>query len=488
MQKFFLHPSWVIIVFSVGVLAGDILIHLFRFNFFAPAIWLFVALATLIISIKIPSWFTLPLALISGIIMISFRAAPDFISMQDFAQIIDHHVVISGTVAKDPDKSENKISIVLQDPTISDRVFRGKIYINLPSKSATDGDIHRSDRLILEGKPSPGFGTYLAYIYHPTIKSVTRPELGDFFLNLRDNFADQIRRFIPDDEAGLALGYLLAIRSGVDDSFEETLRTVGLTHIIVASGTHLSILVSFARKIFGRFSRFAGLFSALIFITSFVGITGFTPSMTRAALVSSLSLIALYFGRKFVPWRLLLIAAAITLLISPTNLCDLAWLLSFASFGGIMLLSPALTDFFFGHKKPGLIAETVLSSLSASLLCTPILIYFYGSFSLISIFANVLILPTISVVLGLTLLTGLFTCINFSPLAWAAGQVVKILIDYHISVVNFLGSQKYFLLSFDPGSPIVFVFLVFPTLFWLIYHILLRRRRRRITAPEYDTS
>ncbi len=489
MQKFFLHPSWAIIVFSVGVLAGDILIHLFRFNFFAPTIWLFVALVALIISIKIPSWLTLPLALISGIIMISFRAAPDFISVQDFAQIIDHHVVISGTVAKDPDKSENKISIVLQDPTISDRVFRGKIYINLPSKSATDGDIHRSDRLILEGKPSPGFGTYLAYLYHPTVKSVTRPEPGDFFLDLRDNFASQIRKFIPDDESGLALGYLLAIRSGVDDNFEETLRTVGLTHIIVASGTHLSILVSFARKIFGRFSRFAGLFSALIFIASFVGITGFTPSMTRAALVSSLGLIAWYFGRKFVPWRLLLIAVAITLLISPTNLCDLAWLLSFASFSGIMLLSPALTDFFFGHtKKPGLIAETVLSSLSASLLCTPILIYFYGSFSLISIFANVLILPTISIVLGLTLLTGLFACINFSPLAWATGQVVKILIDYHINVVNFLGSQKYFLLSFDSGNPVVFVFLIFLTLFWLVRCVLLRRHRRRVITPEHDTS
>lgn len=492
MQKFFLHPSWAIIVFSLGVLVGDILIHVFRFTFFASGWWILVAILALVLSVKMSSWLTLPLAFLAGFLMLSFRATPDFMAQESFQGFLEHKVVITGTIMKDVDVSEGKTTLVIKDLVVDEEEYSGKVYVSLPalSKIGASGELHRSDRVTFEGKLSPGFGTFLAYMYRPKLIAVTRPEPGDFFLTIRDGLATQIREYIPEEEAGLALGYLLGIRGGVGDEFEETLRTVGLTHIIVASGTHLSILVEFARKIFGRFSRFSSLFFALFFVAVFVGITGMTPSMTRAALVTFLSLVTWYFGRKFEAWRLLLIAVALTLLVAPMNLLDLAWLLSFASFAGIMLLAPALMRFFFGtKKKPNFIGETILASLSAAVLCTPILIYFYGSVSLISIFANVLILPTISVVLGLTLAVGLFACVGLTPMAWLIGQAVTVLLKYHIGVVNFLGEQKYFLVSFGTGSPVIFSIYAILALGWLVRFIVLRRRRRRLVlTPENDTG
>lgn len=509
-----IHPSFILIGFFLGIVAGDILIHIFRYTFFASVLWLFVAILVLVFSLIFPRPIFLVSAFLAGLILISFRATPDFSASKTFESLIGREVEISATIIKDPNVSDDKTALTLSDleifpetgtvtgsargakskaavsqdlaPSASGPVtvkVVGKIYASLPGNPKTEKPLRRSDRIVLKGKLSAGFGTYLASMYRPEIIKVSRAEPGDFFLNLRDGFADKVQEKIPGKEAGLALGYLLGMRGGVDKDFEEALRTVGLTHIIVASGTHLSILASFAKKLFGRLSRFAGFFGATGFIVIFVGITGFTPSMSRAAPVALLGLLAWYLGRDRSPARILLAVMAGTLIWNPTNLLDLAWLLSFASFTGIMIFSPLLSSFFYGAKKPGYLAELIFSSLSATLLCAPILIYFYGSISLISIFANLLILPTISAVMGLTFLTGALN-LALAPLSEASAYLAKILLDYHFAIVSFLGEQKYFLINLGAGDVRVFLCYIPIAIISCVAFIRGRSRRSRTVVAH----
>ena len=138
---------------------------------------------------------------------------------------------------------------------------------------------------------------------------------GRCLADMRDGFAEQVERQVGSPEAELGLAYLAGMKNGLDDQLNEKLRIVGLSHVVVASGTHLSILVGFARKIFGRISRFAGVFGALLLIFSFGSIIGWTASITRAALVSSLTILMWYVGRKWQPFRLIILVMAVTLLI-----------------------------------------------------------------------------------------------------------------------------------------------------------------------------
>ena len=140
-----------------------------------------------------------------------------------------------------------------------------------------------------------------------------------------------MRNFIPSPVGDLGLGYLVGLKSGLPDELSDTLRAVGMTHVIVASGAHLGILVSAARKLCGKLSKFSGLLGSLLLITGFALIVGFTPSMTRAALVSSLSLLVGYVGRKFTPLRLLIFVAMLTLLVSPLNCLNL-WVATLVCF------------------------------------------------------------------------------------------------------------------------------------------------------------
>ncbi len=288
---------------------------------------------------------------------------------------------------------------------------------------------------------------------------------------------ERIHAEIPEEEANLGVAYLLGEKDGLSEQFKEYLQVAGLSHVVVASGAHLSIIVAFVRKIFGRISRKTGLTFALIFVLIFMALIGWTPSILRAGIMTILTLSAWYNGRKFQPWRLILITAAITLLINPTFITNLGWQLSFASYAGIMLLGPIVISYCYGEKKPGFVGSMVITTISASLLVAPISLFYFGSLSLISIAANILILPTLSVAMGLVFATGLFAGVPF--ISVAVGWLSKLLLDFHMFIIEFLGTKKYFLITIPRGQAWVFLLYLLFLAPFLISYI-----KRRKTKPK----
>lgn len=446
------HPSYAIVALTAGIILGVAISFAVSPFLFSSPIWLIVATILLILSIVNTIPLTILLAIFSGIILGGFRASVDLGDRAFFASLAGHTVEVTGIVSEDPDSSDGGLSLRLHNLSLADTGrLSGSLYVTLSDRGE---DISRSDRIALKGKLMAGFGSFSGALFRPTIERIEHPNPPDLALGLRNSFAEQVKEHVEEPEVNLSLGYLLGARRSLPIDLVETLKVVGLTHIIVASGYNLSILVRFSRRIFGRLSRFAALFFSLLLIIGFTAITGFTPSMSRAALVSALSLLVWYYGRKFHPAKLLLLVAAITLLLSPTYVLDLGWLLSFASFAGIMLLAPLITSFFYGDKKPNFVAALVVETISAQLLCFPLLLYFFGSFSLVSIIANILILPTIPIVMALTFATGLTT---FLPVSALLGQLSTWLLSYHISVINFFGAQTTFIVSIPAENPFLFL-------------------------------
>ncbi len=277
----------------------------------------------------------------------------------------------------------------------------------------------------------------------------------------RDWFAERVKSALPIEEASLGTAYLLGVKDNLAKDFIESLRVAGLTHVVVASGTHLSILIDAARKLFGKISRRAGLVFALVFIFGFMAIVGFSPSILRAGLVSILSLVAWYSGRKFAPWRIILIAATITLLINPGFLTNIGWQLSFASFGGIMIVGPILSRYYFGRDGPGLLGKTILATAAATLMTAPISLYHFGSLSLIAFAANLIVLPTLPYVMGVTFAAGVLGL----PIINTAAEFC---LKFHIAVINFFGEQRMFLIEIPPRD-LKILLLYIPILFYLLW-------------------
>lgn len=302
------------------------------------------------------------------------------------------------------------------------------------------------------------FALVTGIIKSPSGQTSAEPVL----INFKTDFKNKIRSALPDESAGLALGYLLGDKSELNAALKETIAAIGLTHLIVASGAHLGIILKFMRRSFGKISRAVGLLASLGAVALFIGIIGLTPSALRAGLVATFSLLASYFGRDLKPGRLILYAATATIFINPTYPTNLSWLLSFASFIAILLLTPTITTYFYGpNKKPSLLASLLLASLSATLLTAPLLLFYFGQISLISILANLLISPTLALTMLLTFLTGLFP----NPVT-ALGA--HLLVQYHIKVATFLADQSAFLISTEKNNPLVLL-LYLPILLAYLY-------------------
>ena len=292
------------------------------------------------------------IALIAGMIMAFFRVSAELKSENYIRQFYSQTVLVSGVIDGDPEIDESGTKLKLKNLEFGENYrINGSLYISVPKNE----ELARGDLIELSGKLSEGFGTYVGYMYRPKIVSWNRPEPGDLVLKVRNWFSDRIKNLITGPEVSLGLSYLLGMRSGLPEDLNENLRTVGLVHIVVASGAHLSILVEIARKVFGKLSRFSGLLFSILFIVFFMAMVGWTPSILRAGIMAILNLVAWYVGRKFAAWRIILIVAAFTLMLNPNYLMNLGWLLSFASYGGIMILGPKLSKFFYGESKPGFI-------------------------------------------------------------------------------------------------------------------------------------
>lgn len=467
-----IHPSWCFYAGVLGIIVGIIISICSERIIAKEFFWIVVAVVIFVFSLQYARLWTIGLALIAGLIIGNFRCETEIFARNYFRELSGSNVVISGRISDDPTFSDSKISLRLDELKVQvlqteaeDIVWQevsGTAYIGLSGKKV---ELERSDLVTLEGKLGDGFGNFVTSMYRPKISGIERAEIGDLPAKLKHWFADTVRKVIPSPEAELGLGYLVGMKSGLPESLSTTLQTVGMTHVVVASGAHLGILVSAAKKIFGRVSKFASVLFSSLLILSFALVIGFTPSMTRAAMVASFSLIAGYFGRKWSPLRLLLFVGMLTLMINPTYLVNLGWQLSFASFFGILIVGPALQKILYGGKHPPWLAGMLITSFATSIICAPILIYNFGSLSLLSFVANLFILPTLPYAMLAVFLSGVT-----GGLAIIGNLTVKIatlILDFHLFVVNFLSEKTMFIFELPSANPLIFL-LYLPVILCLI--------------------
>ena len=346
-------------------------------------------------------------------------------------------ILVEGRIKLDAQEKRERLLFWLDDLSIDGNKKAGEIFVNSNLRQG----LQRGDRIILRGKlRQTGIKTRL----YGEIVSVQKPKNPDYFLQLRNRLSRRIQEVLPEKTAGLGLGYLLGEKFMIEESLVKDFNKSGLSHVIVASGFALSVLVQMFSRIFRQISKFAETSFALLAMSLFVAFTGLTPSMTRAFLATGLSMTVGYFGRDFHPARLILIVICLSLVIEPNNLWQTGWQLSFAAFFGISILAPFLKKYFYGEEKMHLLADILLTSTAAQICCLPISLFYFGTFSLAGIVSNLIIPPLLGVTMLLVLLAGILG----GPFTWIA----NLLLEFHIEVVRFFAKQSWLQLEIETGK------------------------------------
>ncbi|MEO8794414.1 MAG: ComEC/Rec2 family competence protein [Daejeonella sp.] len=331
----------------------------------------------------------------------------------------------------------------------------GKLLLALKIDSLKPLSIKYSDQLLIDNQfteieppYNPQEFDYKAFlanqqVYHQAfinqeqvyiIKHNAGNRLLNFAIELRKNLVDKIQKYFPGKESAaiastLILGYRADLSRDVIDIFSKT----GTMHVLSVSGMHVGIvflLLSFILAPLKKRKKLNILRTA-IFIFSiwfYALITGFSPSVCRAATMLTFIIVGKSINRKQNSFNLLAISAFVLLLINPFYLMDVGFQLSYLAVAGLIYLHPKIYHSFnFSNKIADFIWNYTSLSFAAQLATFPISIYYFHQFPLYFLLSNLFIVIPVALIMyaGIAFLFIPFPII-LNPLGWLISEMIRI--------------------------------------------------------------
>ena len=248
-------------------------------------------------------------------------------------------------------------------------------------------------------------------------------------------------RVLPHRESGIIQSIVLGERPDMDDPVVEMYRMAGIYHLMVVSGLHLSILMMAACLILERFfnKRAAGL-AALMLIISYAIITGAGISTVRAAIMASVMVAGRLLYRDRDALASVSFACILLLLYEPLYLFSIGFQLSFGTvFGLVLLVGPTERALaLLGMPAYGKFRSILAYNIMATVSTYPILAFHFSYLSTYSILVNIIVAPTVVLLVLVGLLTGLAGIVSVNAALFLAGAVYFILQFYEMVIRFFL--------------------------------------------------
>ncbi|MBE6287085.1 MAG: ComEC family competence protein [Mediterranea massiliensis] len=344
-----------------------------------------------------------------------------YIGQEDFYQAI---------VSEHPEEKERSL---LCKSVISDKDFL--LYFPKDSLSYT---IKRGDKLIVytqltspQNNGNPYEFDYARYLYRKGIVgSAYVPtgcwvKIGNCNTQSWRQKADDCRQKIIDlyTQIGLkddALAVLVALTLGdktlIDEELRETYSVAGVSHVLALSGLHIGLLtwllLLFWKPIVYRLPvlRPFSLLLTIFLLSIYAFFTGLSPSVVRSVLMFSLLALAGIYSPQKLSLNLLAATAFLMLIIHPVWLFDVGFQLSFMAVVGIIFFYARFSSFW---KPTSVFLQYLWSgicvTLSAQIMTAPLVVYYFSSFPVYFLLANIWILAWIAILLSLTLFMLLLT-------------------------------------------------------------------------------
>jgi len=275
-----------------------------------------------------------------------------------------------------------------------------------------------------------------------------------YFWEVKNNLVFVLSRNLNVDESAILSGILFGYRSSLDEKLSEEFRIVGITHILAISGFNITLIIN----VFGYLLVKSGKIGKLAFISVaiilFAIFTGYSASVVRASFMGIISVLGDFLNRPVPILNSLLMSVFVIVLTDPLAFnFDLSLQLSMFATLSLILFSNKIEINIMSF------GEILSGTITAQILTLPVIIYYFGSISLISPIANVLVLPFLPIIMILGFLALLFGNLSISGFIYYFAEVFLKLI---IGISKWLSKIPYANLDVSESSEIVtFLYLIF---------------------------
>lgn len=452
-----------IILCCISFLLGTLLGYYYIFT--PNKVWLlFIAFAIIAAGIVSKKTRFIPLlciAMLAGIALNTYHQ--NYKLEHGLSRSVYEKTEVAGTIKGDPywDSERNYIFITSDLIINGERKF-GDLKIKTFSATGKEGN-----KVLVKGKiypirAKPGYQISYANV---DVISDHQP----FLVQIKQLLYTGADRALDQNTAGFIKGILIGARSSMPQSAQDTLNSIGLSHVVAVSGYNLTILVVLLQRILRKKWLWGSLVLSLGLVWTFTLLTGGSASIVRAAIMATAFLVASYYGRPLSIFTCISLTAAITLLVNPAAAIeDIGWQLSFLSLTGIVILTPIIQKVL--PKKTKLLSELMAVTLAAQIATIPYILYLFGNYSLLALLANFIVMPIIPILMlvgFVAALAGIFIP-NYAyllgqPINWAVGELFKFL--------TYLQLQQGFVVNTKPQiTTLVVWYLCLSLLGVIVYH------------------
>ncbi|HLD17481.1 MAG TPA: ComEC/Rec2 family competence protein [Patescibacteria group bacterium] len=450
-------PSWLFFFFCSAFLVG-IVVGSFFTKTFDPlsigiplAIFFFLAIGGRRPSVRFCALFLL----LFGMGFWRCQIALPFPNSWTARGLAEEEAAFSGSVGEEVILRKLSQEVVVTNLHSGERSLAGNLLVRLPPVPV----VRFGDRLTFQCRPrvpesiegfrydqlleSRGIYAICYSVRRLDIHSFDRWSARRTLFGFKTFLLDRLALVLPEPHAAFAAGLIFGGSSSLPLTLKDDFSQAGLSHVMAASGYNVAIfsqvlLLRLLRSPLGR-RRAILLSGSAVFL--YVLLAGATPAVVRAGMMALVAMLGLWIRRAPSIRNVLILSAVLMLAANPQLLFhDVGFQLSFAATSGLVLAGSLFGSLMKFLPETAGIRESFATSLAATLFTTPVLLWHFGSLSVVAPLANLVILPWIPLLMllsGFALAMGiLFPIVGvWTALpAWSVSQLVLHLVRWFGSI------------------------------------------------------
>ena len=274
---------------------------------------------------------------------------------------------------------------------------------------------------------------------------------------------------------------VLGEKAEVSKDMKDKFKYTGLAHLIVISGTHISLVVIGIVKILDGMSlgyRFKYLMAFAV-LTFYCALIGFSPGILRAYIMGAMMILARILFEQEDSKKSLLISFIVIIVLNPYSLFDISMQLSYAAVVAIIFVNPEFKKIYhekiLDKIKNEVLRNTVdliFLSLTIQITSIPLFLYYFEKLPLFSFLLNIVGIPIGTVViqcLFFAVLLNIFKLSLFNSLIVFVTEIIFKAFEGFI----YAGSKIPLLqISINGKVPLWTVFAYYGMLFFIIFFVM----------------
>lgn len=216
---------------------------------------------------------------------------------------------------------------------------------------------------------------------------------GELF-KIKEGFLEKVEKAEGEKTEGFIRGIMFGEKTGIEENTLEEFQQNGTAHILSVSGLHIGIIYGVLRRLWKGKKGKAFFLFAICFFFCYSAMSGFSPSVVRAAVMVSLHALASVSAKRYDLSSAAFFVLTVMLVKNPFQMFNAGFQMSFLAVLTLSLMMP-----FIKRVYGGIFA----ASLAVQAGIAPYIAYNFNYFSLAAVFVNVPVIFLTGIIVPLSM-------------------------------------------------------------------------------------